>query len=222
MNNDLLSMISDGGVLYIALLMALSVHEFGHAYVADKLGDPLPRLDGRVSLNPLAHIDMLGTVILPLIMIFLAMGTNFPMIFGWAKPVRVSLPNSKTRARDDILTTLAGPAMNLIFGFVCMLVMVGLTYFNQESFVEILLTILQINCVLFVFNMLPIPPLDGSRILKYALNMSDMTYAQISRYSLIIILVIINVPQTRFIIATCISFLVDIYILIGNLILSLF
>ncbi len=212
-------MISDGGILYIALLMALSVHEFGHAYVADKLGDPLPRHDGRVSLNPLVHIDMLGTVILPIFMIFSSMTMGFPMIFGWAKPVRVSLPNPKTRVRDDILGTLAGPAMNLIFGFVCLLIAVGLQYFGAYDYVGLPWKILQVNCVLFVFNMLPIPPLDGSRLLKYALNMSEATYANISRYSLLIIIILINLPFTKGILMFLIMLVLAAYEFIGNLIL---
>jgi len=193
-----LSIISESAVLYIALLMALSVHEFGHAFMADRLGDPLPRLDGRVTLNPLAHMDMLGTVVLPLIMIVssISAGGGF-MIFGWAKPVRVSLPNPKTRVRDDILSTLAGPGMNLALAFICAIICGVLLGSGNARLGELLILFIQINCVLFVFNMLPIPPLDGSHLMKHIVRMSDELYARISSWSLIIILVIINVPATR-------------------------
>jgi len=198
MSEEFISVISQGGVLYIALLMALSVHEFGHAFMADRLGDPLPRLDGRVTLNPLAHMDMLGTVILPLLMIMssVSSGGGF-MIFGWAKPVRVSLPNPKTRTRDDILSTLAGPGMNLVLAFICAVICGILLGSGNARLGELLIIFIHINCVLFVFNMLPIPPLDGSHLMKHIVGMSDELYARISSWSLIIILVIINIPATR-------------------------
>ena len=115
---DLLSEIREGGILYILLVIAITMHEFGHAYVADKLGDRLPRAEGRVTLNPLAHMDMMGTVILPILTIGLSLKTGFPMVFGWGKPVRVLLDNPKTRRKVDILSTLGGVSMNLaVCGF---------------------------------------------------------------------------------------------------------
>lgn len=82
MNPDLLTQIREGGILYVLLLIAVTMHEFGHAFFADKLGDPLPRLQDRVTVNPLAHMDAMGTVVLPIITIALSIGTGFPMVFG--------------------------------------------------------------------------------------------------------------------------------------------
>ena len=102
--------------LFILLVCCISVHEWAHAWVADKLGDPLPRQQGRVTLDPRSHIDLWGTLLIPLFMIFASPGFS---IIGWGKySVQVSLPNSKTRRRDDILITLAGPFSNFAIAFV--------------------------------------------------------------------------------------------------------
>ena len=110
MNYELISQIREGGILYILLLIAITMHEFGHAWFADKLGDPLPRLQGRVTVNPLAHIDPFGTVILPLLTIAVSIGANFPIVFGWGKPVQVALNDAKNRDKIDLFSTLGAPA----------------------------------------------------------------------------------------------------------------
>ncbi len=213
--------LSESGIAYIALLMALTVHEFGHAYAADRLGDPLPRLDGRVSLNPLVHIDMLGTVILPLLMIIssVSYGGGF-MIFGWAKPVRVSLPNPQHRVRDDIISTLAGPFMNLVFAVVCLLITVALYAAGLKNYVGLPAIIMEINIVLFVFNMLPVPPLDGSRILKHAVGMGELAYARLSSYGFIIVLLMINFAPIRRFISFLIGSIMSALYFLGDLILN--
>ena len=96
-------------ILFLVLLVSLTVHEWAHAFTADKLGDPLPRKQGRVTLDPRSHMDLIGTIILPIIIIFVS--PSFA-IFGWGKPVQISLPNKDKRKRDDILITLAGPFSN--------------------------------------------------------------------------------------------------------------
>ena len=108
MELDLLAQIKYGGILYVLLVIAITMHEFGHAFVADKLGDRLPRLEGRVTINPVAHMDMMGTVILPILTIALSMGSGFPMVFGWGKPVRIMLDNPKTRKKVDIRSGAGG------------------------------------------------------------------------------------------------------------------
>src|ERR1039458_5790806 len=112
--------VRNGLITFILLIASLSLHEWGHAIVADLLGDDTPRMDGRVTLNPLVHLDLLGTVILPLFNIF-ALGSSFPFI-AWAKPVRVNLSNFRHRARDDVLVTFAGPATNLAIALVAIVV----------------------------------------------------------------------------------------------------
>ena len=105
----------DGLLQLILLIISIGLHEFGHAWMADRRGDPLPRLQGRVTLNPFAHADPIGTIALPAIMIFLSPGFG---LIGWGKPVQISLPNPRTRRMDDIYITLAGPAMNLVLCFI--------------------------------------------------------------------------------------------------------
>lgn len=193
-------------ILFVVLLGSLSVHEWAHAITADKLGDPLPRAEGRVTLDPRAHIDPIGTILLPLIMIF---GAQIFAIFGWGKPVRISLPNPKTRKRDDILITIAGPLSNLLIALLATLfftiwVAAGLPI--SPSVLNLYKTIVILNCVLFVFNLIPIPPLDGSHILRHAINMKDETYFNLSRYGFIILLVLINLPPFQIFMGSMINF----------------
>lgn len=180
-------------IFYIILLIGITMHEFGHAFAADKLGDPLPRAMGRVTLNPMAHADKLGTIILPLVMIF----TGAPILFGWGKPVYVSLPNPKTRMRDDLLSTAAGPFANLVLALLATLIFSVAYVYKIESVQDVAVIAMLVNCMLFVFNMLPIPPLDGSHFLRYALNVSNETYAKIERNGFWILLIIIILPQTN-------------------------
>ena len=192
-------------ILFLVLLASLSVHEWAHAITADKLGDPLPRSEGRDTLDPRAHIDPIGTILLPLIMIFASPGFA---IFGWGKPVRISLPNPKTRKRDDVLITIAGPLSNLLIALIATLffsiwVATGLPI--SDSGIQLYQTIVLLNCVLIVFNLMPIPPLDGSHILKNAINMKDETYFNLSKYGFIILLVLINIPPFQILMSTLIQ-----------------
>ena len=179
-------------LLYFILIISICIHEWAHAFSADKLGDPLPRSQGRVTLDPLVHLDLLGTIIIPFVMIFLSPGFA---ILGWGKPVQLSLPNHKTRTRDDILITLAGPMSNLLLAFLTVLVfgLVGNFIFLNESFLQLVATVVNLNCLLFLFNLIPIPPLDGSHILKRVAGMSDITFIKFSRFGIFLLLILINV-----------------------------
>ena len=141
-----------------AIIIGLTVHEWAHAFAADKLGDPTAKNLGRMTLNPFAHIDLFGFLCL------LVVG------FGWAKPVPVNPRNFKNYRRDDIIVSLAGIAMNLVVAFFAtILFYFGVYRWNfgsNEAFYTIFLSIVTINLSLAVFNLLPIYPLDGSHVFE--------------------------------------------------------
>lgn len=147
------------------VLLALSIHEAAHAWSADRLGDPTARLLGRVSLNPLVHIDVIGTVILPL----LAAISGLPII-GWAKPVPVNISRLRNPRRDFMLVAAAGPVSNLLQAFVAAMifrVIVGGADagYGQSLLHSVLVDAVQINVFLALFNLIPVPPLDGGNVL---------------------------------------------------------
>ena len=188
-----LSLYSEKFVLFLVLLASISIHEWAHAVTADRLGDPLPRSQGRVTLDPRSHIDLIGTIVLPMVMIFASPGFA---VFGWGKPVQVSLPNLKFRKRDDILITLAGPVSNLAIALITVLLfsIFGLFFQIPKSFFSVLFIAVNLNCLLFLFNLIPIPPLDGSHLLKKAINMKAVTFNKLSKYGFFILLILINLP----------------------------
>jgi len=146
----------------IALIVALTVHEFAHAAVADYLGDPTARLEGRKTLNPLAHIDPIGTFLLPLFLIF----TRSPVVFGWGKPVPFDDYNLKNPRRDAALISLAGPASNLILAtFLSLLFRLLLIATDSSMIAGLIIPLVILNVGLGIFNLIPIHPLDGAKIL---------------------------------------------------------
>ena len=182
-----------GFLQLILLIISIGLHEFGHAWMADLRGDPLPRMQGRVTLNPFAHTDPIGTIALPAIMIFLSPGFG---LIGWGKPVQISLPNPKTRRMDDIYITLAGPAMNLVLCFV-LAVIGGLGNFDpktQEVVIRFLVNGIFLNAGLVAFNLIPIPPLDGSRLALRLGLYSEEFFLTLARWGFIILIVLVNLP----------------------------
>ena len=182
-----------GALQLILLIISIGLHEFGHAWMADLRGDPLPRLQGRVTLNPFAHTDPIGTIALPAIMIFLSPGFG---LIGWGKPVQISLPNPKTRRMDDIYITLAGPAMNLVLCFA--LALIGtIGNFDPESQAVIIVFLAQgifLNAGLVAFNLIPVPPLDGSRLALRLGLYSEELFLAIARWGFVILIILINLP----------------------------
>jgi Zn-dependent protease len=194
--------IRDGLLTFIVLLASLCVHEWAHAIVADMLGDDSPRADGRVTLNPAAHIDMIGTIIMPLVCIFV-LGTRFAF-FAWAKPVIVNPSNFKHPRRDELLVTLAGPAANFAIALVAV-VAGALLVVAHPRLAELIQRVVMMNVGLGVFNMLPIPPLDGGLIFSHIVGMSRETFLNISRYSGYVILVAVNVEAVRYALSTLVA-----------------
>ena len=197
-----MSLYSEKFVLFLVLLASISVHEWAHAVTADRLGDPLPRSQGRVTLDPRSHIDLIGTIVLPMVMIFASTGFA---VFGWGKPVQVSLPNLKSRKRDDILITLAGPVSNLAIALITVLLfsIFGLFFQITKSLFSVLFIAVNLNCLLFLFNLIPIPPLDGSHLLKNAINMKAVTFNKLSKYGFFILLILINLPIFNQLMSEC-------------------
>ena len=144
------------------ILVSLSVHEAAHAWSADKLGDPTARLLGRVTLNPIPHIDPIGTLLLPAIMV----ATGLP-ILGWAKPVPVNVSRFAQPRRDFMIVAAAGPISNILQAVLAAVVLRGLLAGAGDPGMwgDILLRFMQINLLLAFFNLIPIPPLDGGNVL---------------------------------------------------------
>lgn len=172
------------------VIIGLTVHEFSHAFVADKLGDGTARAQGRLTLNPFYHIDPIG-------MVFILLAG-----FGWAKPVQFDMRNLKSPKRDRILIALAGPLSNLILGVVFLFV-IKLTFDTLDFLPETLYVILfrllfsisVINLGLFIFNMLPIPPLDGSHVFLSGLNLSSAVERKITQYGTLALFAIITLEN---------------------------
>ncbi len=192
-----------GALLMILLVVSIALHEFGHAWMADRRGDPLPRAQGRVTLDPLAHIDPVGTLLIPGVMIFWPafFGGGAPLaLIGWGKPVQVLLPNPRTRHWDDILSTAAGPAMNLLLclGFALgSATALAFGWRPAPSASEFLVTAIALNAGLLAFNLLPIPPLDGGRLLRRFSGMTEATFNQVSGIAPYVLLVLINLGPFR-------------------------
>ena len=158
--------------LYLApiIIASLVVHELAHAVVATRLGDPTPREDGRLTLNPLAHLDPLGTLMFG-VTYFLS-----SVIFGWAKPVHVQPAYFRRPQQDMALVALAGPATNFVAAIVCAAVLVHAGLDLGDDVRLLLARVYEVNLVLTLFNLIPVPPLDGSRLV--GAFMDEATYAR--------------------------------------------
>lgn len=156
-----------GIILSLAIFFsAVIIHEFAHAWIASRRGDKTAQRMGRLTLNPLAHIDPVGTLLLPLMLIVL----KSPVLFGWAKPVPINFSNLKNPKRDMVWVGLAGPLANILLAvFVSYGLKTDLR--NVPIAVSLMQSAMVINVVLAVFNLIPIPPLDGSRVLMGLLPM---------------------------------------------------
>lgn len=164
-------------VVIVALIISIILHEMAHGYMADWLGDPTARLQGRLSPNPLVHIDLLGSVIIPALLFF----SNAGILFGWAKPVPYNPYNLSDQKYGEAKVAAAGPAINLLLALVF-----GLTIRFADilglnaAFIDLASYVVYINILLAFFNLIPIPPLDGSKILMALLPVgAQMKYREL-------------------------------------------
>lgn len=177
----------------IPILFAITIHEVAHGWVANKLGDPTAKMLGRLTLNPIKHIDLIGTILVPGILLLVG-----GFIFGWAKPVPVTWQNLKKPRRDVPLVALAGPFTNLLMALIWLLILkLGIYFKYQESTAGFLLAMMgqagvAINLMLMVLNLIPIPPLDGSRIITSFLpGPLAYQYNKLETYGALIILALL-------------------------------
>jgi Zn-dependent protease len=183
--------IIDGLIFYIGLVVLLTFHEFAHAWVAWLCGDDTAQLQGRLSLNPVVHMDPIGTVLFPLLMVFSPIGG---FLIGWAKPVPINLANLRNPVRDDVLIALAGPAMNLVLAVVLVALARIVFMFNSIEITEEVLRMAELSLLLCFFNLIPIPPLDGSHVLRGFIGMSWETYWNLCRYGIIGVWLVLRIP----------------------------
>lgn len=173
-------------ILIVPLFLSITFHEFAHGYVAYKFGDPTPKLQGRLTLNPFAHLDPLGTLML------------FIIGIGWAKPVMLNPLNYPSKTKQ-MLVALAGPASNVLlaltFGFIYVFLQSAYSGETSEVFATIMMSIsiiIRINLILAIFNLLPIPPLDGSRVLAWILpERLEYYFYSFEPYGLILLLLLL-------------------------------
>lgn len=188
--------IIDGLLYYVGLVVLLTFHEFGHAWTAWRCGDDTARLQGRVSLNPVVHIDPVGTVLLPLVMIFASPSVG-RFLVGWAKPVPVNPYNLNHPKRDDILVTMAGPGMNLVLAVVLIILARVGNIVHSDEMTGLCIQWAALSLMLCFFNLIPIPPLDGSHVMRILTNMTYETYANLARFGFIAIIIVLQIPFVR-------------------------
>jgi len=172
-------------ILILILFVSITFHEYAHGWVASKLGDPTPKQSGRLSLNPLVHIDPFGTIILPIILLVISTRTiGQPIAFGYAKPVPINPYHFKNPKKDIALVGLAGPSMNILIAIVLSLLLrMGFPLFTQAIILGIM-----VNLILAIFNLVPIPPLDGSKLLIPFLSKKAIgIYLKLEPYAFLII-----------------------------------
>jgi len=202
-------------VSVLPILIAITFHEVAHGFVANKLGDPTAKFTGRLTLNPIVHIDLVGTIIMP---VLLFVFTNGQFVFGYAKPVPINPMNFKDPKKDMAISAAAGPVSNILLAVVSQLILkiimlFGLHPAGAGSAVLIPLAMMfeysiLINIVLAVINLIPIPPLDGGRVLiGFLPHKQAVSYSRIEPYGFVIVIILLITGIVSIIIYPVISLL---------------
>lgn len=185
---------------FLCLIVVITFHEAAHAYVAWKRGDDTAKQLGRITLNPTSHMELIGTVVLPLFsMIASAAGSGIgSFILGWGKPVPVNPSRLKDRLLDGMWIALAGPAMNLVLTVFVLALMKGLMLVGVTgSALQVLEQLAYVSLVLGFFNLVPVPPLDGSHVLRYLFRIPEEVFYRIAPYGFLIVILLLNFTPLR-------------------------
>jgi Zn-dependent protease len=206
---DIANIIRQVVISAVPIMIAIILHEVSHGYVANKLGDPTARMLGRLTLNPIAHIDPFGTVIMPLL---LYVFTNGQFVFGYAKPVPISPVNFKNQKRDMAISAAAGPVVNILLALISLILLkYGLlpasSFMSEDMAARVaqplalmLKSAIIINVVLASFNLIPIPPLDGGRVAMGLLPRSQsQALGRLEPYGMIIVMLLVATGIWRYI-----------------------
>lgn len=181
-------------IQFTALLFSITIHEASHALIADKCGDPTAKNLGRITINPIPHIDLIGTIIIPVVIMIFNPGIA---LIGWGKPCPVNPFNFKKKERDDILVSIAGVVSNFLAALVCVVILKILLSagIHSKGASALFFALININLILIVFNLIPIPPLDGSHILRQFLpERQRESFDMLERWGFLILLILINTP----------------------------
>lgn len=199
----------------IPVLFAITLHEVAHGWVASKFGDKTAKMMGRLTLNPINHIDLVGTIIVPAIFIAIILVTKVGFIFGWAKPVPVTRQNLRNPKRDMAFVAVAGPAANLLMAlFWACIMKIGFLISHGDPqagldwvLIEMGQAGILVNLVLMLLNIIPIPPLDGSRIVSSFLpNKADYYYSRLEPFGFILLVILLWLGILNQLLLPCLFF----------------